>query len=55
MVHCVVQNLNIAKMLDLIIWCQQEKIYLECYSLVQPYYLTIYNLPTELKKQAIEH
>jgi len=55
MVHCVVQNLNIGKMLDLIIWCQQEKIYLECYSLVQPYYLTIYNLPTELKKQAIEH
>ena len=55
LVHCVIQNLNIGNLFELIEWCQQEKIYLECEHLLTPQYLRINNLPTDLKKQAIEH
>ena len=55
LVYCVVQNLNIRNMFELINWCQQEKIYLECDHLLKPKYLKINNLQTDLKKQAIEH
>ena len=54
LVHCVIQNLNIGNLFELINWCLKKNIYLECENLVKPKYLEITNLPTDLKKQAIE-
>jgi MoaA/NifB/PqqE/SkfB family radical SAM enzyme len=55
LVHCVVQNLNISHVGDLIHWCQDNGIYLEFESIITPSYLQIQNLPESQKKYAISY
>jgi organic radical activating enzyme len=54
-VNCVVQNLNINNLYDLIVWCRANNIDLLLTQLRQPSFLVLTNLPTNLKKQAIEN
>lgn len=53
MIHCVVQNLNIARLQDIIDWSMQCGVHLEFDLLWKPNYLEIVNLPPVLKQQAI--
>jgi molybdenum cofactor biosynthesis enzyme MoaA len=53
MIHCVVQNLNIARLQSVIDWSIQCGIQLEFDLLWKPAYLKIVNLPRGLKQQAI--
>jgi len=55
LVHCVVQNLNVGNLFDIITWSQEQKLWLTFNQLTGPDYLSITNLPLTLKKQAIEH
>jgi molybdenum cofactor biosynthesis enzyme MoaA len=54
-VNCVVQNLNINNLYDLLVWCQSENIDLLLTQLYQPHFLVLTNLPAHLKKQAMEN
>ena len=53
MIHCVVQNLNIARLQSVIDWSMQCGVHLEFDLLWKPNYLEIVNLPPFLKQQAI--
>jgi organic radical activating enzyme len=55
LVHCVVQNLNVGRIGDLINWCKSKNLYLELDQLTYPAYLGLTNLPLVLKKSAIAH
>lgn len=54
MIHCVVQNLNIARLQSLIDWSIQCNIHLELDLIWKPAYLKISNLLPVAKQQAIE-
>ena len=54
-VNCVVQNLNIKDLYDLLVWCRTENIDLLLTQLYQPHFLVLTNLPDHLKKQAIQN
>jgi molybdenum cofactor biosynthesis enzyme MoaA len=53
-VHCVVQNLNIGKLFDIIEWCMTHNLWLTLSQLSRPNYLSLTNLPVQLKNQAID-
>lgn len=53
-VHCVVQNLNMASLAPLIDWAQQQQLYLQFDLLQQPAWLEINCLPDSARQQALE-
>jgi len=53
LVHCTVQNLNIANLKPLIEWTEKNKLHLSLEQLVNPNFLHITNLPKELRTQAV--
>lgn len=53
MVHCVVQNLNIAYLPQLINWCRDRDLYLEFDLIQQPDFLQIFNLSDSDRVRAI--
>lgn len=53
MVHCVVQNLNVGYLGDLMSWCDNHDLYLEFDGLVSPRYLHMTNLPPGERSRAI--
>ena len=55
LVHCVLQNLNISHLPDLIKWCQETDIFLTLIELTNPGYMHFTNLPDNQKKIAIEN
>ncbi len=55
LVHCVIQNLNVASIGPLIDWCQQRSLWLDIALLDIPDYLHLTNLPEPHKDSAIKH
>lgn len=55
LVHCVIQNLNVARIGELIDWCQQRSLWLDIALLDTPHYLHLTNLPEIHKDTAITH
>lgn len=55
LVHCVVQNLNIHEIGQVIQWAKEKNLYLQLEPLNHPSWLTITNLPAPLKQRAISH
>lgn len=55
LVHCVVQNLNILEIGKLVTWCEQNRLHLQLDQLIDPSWLSITNLPTHLREQAVDH
>lgn len=53
-VHCVVQNLNIAQLGPLINWASQQQLYLQFDLLQQPAWLQINCLPKPAQQQALD-
>lgn len=53
LVHCVVQNLNVARLGTLISWCHEQDLHLNFDLLTQPNFLAITNLPEPDRLQAI--
>lgn len=54
MLHCVVQNLNINNMYELIQWSLEQNIWLEVDQLLHPTYLGLTNLPHDFKTQTLQ-
>jgi len=54
MVNCIVQNLNILYLDQLIDWCVSQQLHLELSLVHVPSYFKITNLPDSTKQQAIE-
>lgn len=52
-VNCVVQNLNICYLSDIIKWCRDNNIWITLSQLSNPSFLRLTNLPPSLKTQAI--
>jgi molybdenum cofactor biosynthesis enzyme MoaA len=55
LVHCVVQNLNIGRLSDIIQWSLTQNIWLNLTQLVDPPYLGITVMPADIKPQVLEH
>lgn len=55
LIHCVIQNLNVGRIGELIDWCQQRSLWLNIALLDTPYYLHLTNLPQPFKDYAIKH
>lgn len=55
LVNCVLQNLNISHLTDLIKWCQETDIFLTLDELTNPGYMHFTNLPDNQKKIAIKN
>jgi molybdenum cofactor biosynthesis enzyme MoaA len=55
LINCVVQNLNINRLSDIINLSLKQNLWLTLDQLTSPDYLSMTNLPLTLKKQAIDH
>lgn len=55
LVHCVVHNLNLHALGDLITWCKDQSLWLNLDLIDQPKYLQVNNLDHAKKAQALEH
>lgn len=55
LVHCVIQNLNVGSIGELIDWCQQRSLWLDIALLDTPHYLHLNNLPEPYKNLAVKH
>lgn len=55
LIHCVLQNLNILSIGEIISWTKSRNLYLQIEPIDQPNWLSITNLPNDLKIKAIEH
>lgn len=53
--HCVIQNLNILHLGDLIDWCQRANIEFQFDIIPAPRCMQITNVPDKIKKLALEH
>lgn len=53
LVHCTVQNLNIANLRELINWTEKNSLYLSLYQLISPNFLHISNMPKAQRELAI--
>jgi hypothetical protein len=55
LVNTVIQNLNIGSIGSIIQWAKKRNLYLQLDQLIEPRWLTITNLPRNLKINAIDH
>jgi hypothetical protein len=55
LVHCVVQNLNVASLGSLIAWCADRSLWLNLSVLENPQHLILTNLPDAHRSKAILH
>jgi organic radical activating enzyme len=55
LIYCVVQNLNILSIGDVIMWAKEQNLHLQLEQLINPEWLSITNLPGSLKVEAVDY